>query len=547
MNNEVRLGIIGSVDSGKCFAKDTKIKLLNGSTKLVQNITLSDILLGDDFQGRFILELSRGKSIMYKVKQTNGIDYIVNENHILSLYSNTDKSIVNISVKSYLKMNDNSLKGIRVFKDNTRILSDIEIEELPIDNYYGFSITDNHRFLLEDNTVTHNSTITGVLTKDILDDGRGKARSLILKHPHEKDSGRTSSISQHFIRNIKNDKTEKIVNFVDLAGHEKYLKTTITGLSKCLIDYTGIVVAANMGVLCMTKEHINIVMALNIPSFIILTKVDISPEHIKNETLKKLGSVFKKYRKKRELFSIETNEQYDNYKLITKLEDDKKRIIPVFHVSSVSGFNIELLRNFVLDLKPIIPYDNYLNEDSHFVVDSRFLLKGIGLVVSGVVKSGIVRKNDTLFIGPINGGFKKISIKSIHNNFREDVDSLEAGHGGSLNIKLQNSKDILKRGMIRKGIHILKTPKMFTKFEADILILHHPTTIKLHYQPYIHCGNVSQCSEIYEMDKDCLRIGEKAHVKFKFLYKPEYILEGTKIIFREGRSKGVGIITKILE
>ena len=36
------------------------------------------------------------------------------------------------------------------------------------------------------------STLTGVLTKDVLDDGRGFARSKILRYPHEKESGNVS-------------------------------------------------------------------------------------------------------------------------------------------------------------------------------------------------------------------------------------------------------------------------------------------------------------------------------------------------------------------
>ena len=71
------------------------------------------------------------------------------------------------------------------------------------------------------------STLIGVLINNKLDDGKGKARSTILRHPHEKQSGRTSSISQNFIK--LNDK--KYLNYIDLAGHEKYLKTTIKGLT----------------------------------------------------------------------------------------------------------------------------------------------------------------------------------------------------------------------------------------------------------------------------------------------------------------------------
>jgi len=44
------------------------------------------------------------------------------------------------------------------------------------------------------------SSLIGVLITDILDDGNGSARSNVMKHPHEKESGRTSDISEkHFI------------------------------------------------------------------------------------------------------------------------------------------------------------------------------------------------------------------------------------------------------------------------------------------------------------------------------------------------------------
>ena len=40
-----------------------------------------------------------------------------------------------------------------------------------------------------------------------------------MKHPHEKESGRTSDVSQLYVQNEGN-----VIDFIDLAGHEKYLK-----------------------------------------------------------------------------------------------------------------------------------------------------------------------------------------------------------------------------------------------------------------------------------------------------------------------------------
>ena len=63
------------------------------------------------------------------------------------------------------------------------------------------------------------SSLISVLVYKNLDDGRGFARKKIFRHPHEKESGRTSAISSHHLK-----KTHGVVTFIDLAGHEKYLK-----------------------------------------------------------------------------------------------------------------------------------------------------------------------------------------------------------------------------------------------------------------------------------------------------------------------------------
>jgi elongation factor 1-alpha len=41
-----------------------------------------------------------------------------------------------------------------------------------------------------------------------------------------------------------------------------------------------VVIGANMGVQMMTKEHIGISLALKLPLFIVITKIDIAPENV---------------------------------------------------------------------------------------------------------------------------------------------------------------------------------------------------------------------------------------------------------------------------
>ena len=45
------------------------------------------------------------------------------------------------------------------------------------------------------------------------------------------------------------------------------------------------------------------------------------------------------------------------------------------------------------------------------------------------------------------------------------------------------------------------------------------------------------------MSQESLRTGDKANVLLKFLKRPEVIKIGQKFIFRDGRTKAVGIVT----
>jgi GTPase len=43
-----------------------------------------------------------------------------------------------------------------------------------------------------------------------------------------------------------------------------------------------------------------------------------------------------------------------------------------------------------------------------------------------------------------------------------------------------------------------------------------------------------------------IQTNQKAHVVFRFIKQPEFIRIGARLLFREGRSKGMGEVTKIL-
>jgi hypothetical protein len=151
-----------------CLAPKTPLMMLNKSIKLVEDVKVGDKLMGDDFKGRNVLSICEGEDEMYKITQSQGMTYTVNEPHILCLKDPNNHRTMEIEtgelIKNYDSLIDNGdLLGYRI----TKIIegyceehySNIEIIPEGIGKYHGFQIDGNGRFLLEDGTVTHNTTL----------------------------------------------------------------------------------------------------------------------------------------------------------------------------------------------------------------------------------------------------------------------------------------------------------------------------------------------------------------------------------------------------
>ena len=158
-----------------------------------------------------------------------------------------------------------------------------------------------------------------------------------------------------------------------------------------------------------------------------------------------------------------------------------------------------------------------------------------------------------MLLGPVDGNFIEVQVKSIHNNFREEISMLTAGVSGCIAIKSLSRKEVINKKKIRKGmvlyqsLNLEKRTRAYSKFTASITILHHPTTIKQRYEPVIHCGKIAQTAVIESIDNEYLRTGDKGIVNFRFKYRPEFIEKDDILIFREGKTKGIGKITDIEE
>lgn len=78
-----------------------------------------------------------------------------------------------------------------------------------------------------------------------------------------------------------------------------------------------------------------------------------------------------------------------------------------------------------------------------------------------------------------------------------------------------------------------------------MLILSHATTIRPRYQAMLHVGAISQTCSIIDIDRPFIRTGDRALVAFRFISRPEFFAVGDRVLFREGRTKGLGIVKSL--
>ncbi|KAG7672659.1 putative GTP-binding protein 1 [Nannochloris sp. 'desiccata'] len=412
------------------------------------------------------------------------------------------------------------------------------------------------RVAIVGNVDSGKSTMVGVLTRSMLDDGRGLARSKVFKHNHELETGRTSAISQHTLcldesGNVLNDtafratttadyvsRSAKILTLVDLAGHEKYLKTTCHGLTGHFPDYAACIVGANAGLVGMSKEHLGVALALRVPVFFIITKIDLAPAHVTQHTLTTLQSILKKPGVKKRPFVVRTRD--DVVTCARHMHTDS--LAPIFLTSCVTGEGLDLVRLFYNLLPQRVDWAERAGGLAEFVIDETFGVPGVGTVVAGTVKRGVITTNTPFLLGPDigDGSFNVCYVKSIHYK-RLAVSRVIAGQTAALALKK------IKRCQVRKGMVLVAEalkPQASWEFDADIAILTHSTTIQPRYQAVIHCEIVRQSARVVAMDKRRLRSGDRSTVRFRFMNHPEYLVAGSRFVFREGRTKGIGVIVE---
>lgn len=251
-----------------------------------------------------------------------------------------------------------------------------------------------------------------------------------------------------------------MVSFSDLAGHERYLRTTVFGLLSSSPNYCLLMVAANNGLVGMSKEHLGIALAQNVPVMVVITKIDICPPQILQETIMQLTKILKSPGARKIPTFIKTRADVVN----TASQFVSKRIVPVFQVSNVTGESLDLVREFL----NILPHHGYYDAEGpfEFSVNDTFSVPHVGTVVSGVVNRGVIHAGDAVFIGPdALGQFTATHIRSIERK-RIPVMMCSAGQSASFALKKVKRKEV-RKGMVVLSKQDTGTPKVYREFTAE--------------------------------------------------------------------------------
>ena len=247
----------------------------------------------------------------------------------------------------------------------------------------------------------------------------------MMRLPEEKKREMTIDLGFGFFK-PKNDIT---IGVIDVPGHERFIRNMVAGMWS--LDLVMLVVCANEGWMNMTEEHSKVALSLGIRNIIcVMNKIDLVDENKLKESEDNI---------KENLFRI------------------FKRDIEIIKVSAIRGDNIDFLKERITD---ILIRDKF-EEDikTHIYVDRVFSIKGAGLTITGSVRGGSVKKDDSLIHYPSK---REVYIRNIQS-YHEDREIVYATSRIAVNLKN------IKKEEIRRG-HLL-CAKDETVFLTDEIIL----------------------------------------------------------------------------
>lgn len=323
--------------------------------------------------------------------------------------------------------------------------------------------------------------------------------------PEEKQRGITIDIGFAEL-----DLGEIKIGFVDVPGHEKFVKNMLAGASG--IDLVLLVISADEGVMPQTREHFEICRLLETKAgLIVLTKKDLVDEELL------------------ELVDLEVSELVEN----SFLQD-----APIVAVSAKTGAGIDELKEKLKTLAAEIPHRN--NETiARLPIDRSFTVKGFGAVATGTLISGEIAESSELEILPLQ---KKVRVRGMQTHGKS-VRTAHSGQRTAVNLGGIEHTEIT-RGMVLAESGILRPTQIF---DAEIEVLKTAKkSLKSRQRVRVHLGTVEALARVQILNEaNEIKQGENDFVQLRLeipvvcipeerfilrLYSPQITIAGGKIL-----------------
>lgn len=309
--------------------------------------------------------------------------------------------------------------------------------------------------------------------------------------PEEKERGITIDIgfAQSLIEDVH-------FGFVDVPGHERFVKNMLAGVSG--IDLVLLVIAAEEGVMPQTREHFEICRLLGVSrGLIVLSKLDLVDE----ETL--------------ELARLEIAELV----AASFLEN-----VPVIPVSARTGEGIELLNTALLEAARSVdrPPDVHV---ARLPIDRSFTIKGFGTVVTGTLVSGELASTDELEILPDG---RKVRVRGLQTH-GETTLKVHRGQRVAVNLAGVDRGDV-ERGMTLSKPGVLLPTQMI---DAKVEVLADSVrSLRSRQRVRVHIGTREALARVSVLNDDgSIAVGGSDFLQLRF-EAPVVALPGERFIIR---------------
>ena len=292
------------------------------------------------------------------------------------------------------------------------------------------------------------------------------------------------------------DLGEVRIGFVDVPGHERFVKNMLAGAHG--IDAVALIIAADESVMPQTREHFDICRLLGVSKgLIVLTKKDLVDEELL------------------QLASSEAEELVQG----SFLED-----APIVSVSSRTGDGIDEVMQALREIGAEVP-ERSSDYIARLPIDRSFTMKGFGAVVTGTLIAGAIHEGADLDLLPMGARVRVRGVQVYGSLVKQAV----AGQRTAINLAGVESA-VIERGMILVEPGRLRTTQIV---DASINVLPDaPRALRSRQRVRVHIGAAEVLARVRVLENEGeIKPGARGFAQLRF-ESPIVAVLGDRFILR---------------